>query len=116
MFKKRRFLMIANNTITQRQNIGCVETISERHMLPVLQAILHQYPFRILGFHSDNGSEFLNKRVAKILNKLLAEFTKSRANRSTDNALIEGKNGAVCASTLATDSSPPSTPTNCNDS
>jgi len=22
--------------------------------------ILHQYPFRILGFHSDNGSEFLN--------------------------------------------------------
>jgi hypothetical protein len=75
------------DTVTQWQNIGCVETISERHMLPVLEAILHQYPFRILGFHSDNGSEFLNK--------LLSEFTKSRAYRSTDNALIEGKNGAV---------------------
>jgi len=83
------------DTVTQWQNIGCVETISERHMLPVLEAILHQYPFRILGFHSDNGSEFLNQRVAAMLNKLLIEFTKSRASRSTDNALIEGKNGSV---------------------
>lgn len=83
------------DTVTQWQNIGCVETISERHILPVLEAILHQYPFRILGFHSDNGSEFLNQRVAAMLNKLLVEFTKSRANRSTDNALIEGKNGSV---------------------
>jgi transposase InsO family protein len=83
------------DTVTQWQAIGCVETISERHMLPVLEAMLHQYPFRILGFHSDNGSEFLNERVASMLNKLLVEFTKSRANRSTDNALIEGKNGSV---------------------
>lgn len=89
------FFINSVDTVTQWQNIGCVETISERHMLPVLEAILHQYPFRILGFHSDNGSEFINHRVAKLLNKLLAEFTKSRANRSTDNALIEGKNGAV---------------------
>ena len=83
------------DTVTQWQNIGCVETISERHMLPVLAAILHQYPFRILGFHSDNGSEFLNERVATMLNKLLIDFTKSRAYRTTDNALVEGKNGAV---------------------
>jgi hypothetical protein len=51
--------------------------------------------FRILGFHCDNGSEFLNHRVAKMLEKLLVEFTKSRAYRTTDNALVEGKNGAV---------------------
>jgi hypothetical protein len=30
-----------------------------------------------------------------MLNKLLAEFTKSRPCRATDNALVEGKNGAV---------------------
>src|SRR5205823_8144702 len=47
------------------------------------------------GFHCDNGSEFINHRVAELLNKLLAEFTKSRAYRTTDNALVEGKNGAV---------------------
>jgi hypothetical protein len=83
------------DTVTQWQNVGCVETISEMHMIPVLEAILHQYPFRIVGFHCDNGSEFLNYKVAKMLGKLLVEFTKSRAYKTTDNALVEGKNGAV---------------------
>ena len=86
----------AVDTVTQWQIVGCCETISEAHLLPVLEAILHQFPFRIRGFHSDNGSEFLNYKVEKLLNKLLvSEFTKSRANRTTDNALVEGKNGAV---------------------
>jgi transposase InsO family protein len=85
----------AVDTVTQWEIVGCVETISERHLLPVLEAMLHQFPFRILGFHCDNGSEFINHHVADLLNKLLAEFTKSRAYRTTDNALVEGKNGAV---------------------
>jgi hypothetical protein len=84
------------DTVTQWEVVGCVETISERHLLPVLEAVLHQFPFRIQGFHCDNGSEFLNRQVTRLLNKLLVEeFTKSRAYRSTDNALVEGKNGAV---------------------
>jgi hypothetical protein len=86
----------AVDTVTQWQVVGCTETISERHLIPVLEAMLHQFPFRILGFHCDNGSEFLNHTVVKLLNKLLVEeFTKSRAYRTTDNALVEGKNGAV---------------------
>lgn len=85
----------AVDTVVQWQVVGCVETICERHMKPVLEAMLHQFPFRIRGFHCDNGSEFLNGTVVKILKKLLIEFTKSRAYRSTDNALVEGKNGAV---------------------
>src|ERR1022692_376075 len=85
----------AVDTVTQWEIVGCVETISERHLLPVLEAMLHQFPFRILGFHCDNGCEFINHQVAALLNKLLAEFTKSRAYRTTDNALVEGKNGAV---------------------
>jgi hypothetical protein len=86
----------AVDTVTQWQVVGCVETISEQHRLPVLEAMLHQFPFRILGFHCDNGSEFLNHTVVELLNKLLVEeFTKSRAYRTTDNALVEGKNGAV---------------------
>jgi hypothetical protein len=84
------------DTVTQWQVIGCTETISEQHLIPVLEAILHQYPFRIVGFHCDNGTEYLNYTVVKLLNKLMVEeFTKSRAYRSTDNALVEGKNGAV---------------------
>lgn len=85
----------AVDTVTQWQVLGCVETIAERHLQPVLEAMLHQFPFRIRGFHCDNGSEFLNHTVARLLNKLLVEFTKSRAYRTTDNALVEGKNGAV---------------------
>ena len=86
----------AVDTVTQWQVVGCVETISERHLLPVLEAMMHQFPFRIRGFHSDNGSEFINHRVAALLEKLrVGEFTKSRSNRTTDNALVEGKNGAV---------------------
>jgi transposase InsO family protein len=89
------FHINAVDTVTQWEVVGCVETICERHLLPVLEAMLHQFPFRILGFHCDNGSEFINHRVASLLNKLLVEFTKSRAYRTTDNALVEGKNGAV---------------------
>ena len=73
-----------------------MSTICERDLIPVLEAMLHQFPFRIIGFHSDNGSEFINHKVEKLLNKLLVEeFTKSRAYRTTDNALVEGKNGAT---------------------
>ena len=61
----------------------------------MLEAILHQFPYRIMGFHADNGSEYINHKVAEMLGGLLIEFTKSRACRSQDNALVEGKNGAV---------------------
>jgi hypothetical protein len=57
--------------------------------------MLQQIPFVIQGFHCDNGSEFINYQVAGLLEKLRVEFTKSRAYRTTDNALVEGKNGAV---------------------
>ena len=85
----------AVDAVLQWEVIGCASKISERYLIPVLKAMLEQFPFPILGFHSDNGSEFINHTVARLLNKLLVEFTKSRASRSQDNALVEGKNGAV---------------------
>ena len=57
--------------------------------------MLEQFPFGILGFHADNGSEYVNHRVAKLLDKLRIEFTRSRPRRSNDNGLVETKNGAV---------------------
>jgi len=85
----------AVDAVTQWQVVGCAEKISELYLLPVLEAVLAQFPFVIRGFHADNGSEYINHRVAEMLQKLHAEFTKSRACRSQDNALVEGKNGAV---------------------
>ena len=83
------------DAVTQWEIVGCAAKISEQYLLPVLEAILHQFPFLILGFHADNGSEYVNHMVAQLLNKLLVEFTRSRPNRSSDNALVEGKNGAI---------------------
>ena len=85
----------AVDAVTQWQGVGCTEKISEAYLVPVLAAVLAQFPFPIRGFHTDNGSEYINHRVAEMLRKLHAAFTKSRACRSQDNALVEGKNGAV---------------------
>ena len=82
--------------VTQFQFIGSVERISERFLLPVLEALLESFPFTVLAFHADNGSEYINRQVAGLLNKLhVTEFTKSRARHTNDNALVESKNGSV---------------------
>ena len=57
--------------------------------------MLAQFPFVIRGFHSDNGSEFVNHIVAKLLNNLLIRFTKSRPRHTNANGLVESKNGSV---------------------
>ena len=86
----------AVDEVTQWQQIGTVAAISEAFLIPVLQALLGSFPFRIKGFHADNGSEYINHRVAALLTKLhVGTFTKSRARHSNDNALVEGKNGSV---------------------
>jgi hypothetical protein len=85
----------AVDAVTQWEGLGCVPKISEHYLTPVLEALLEQFPFPILGFHSDNGSEYINRAVAALLEKLRVEFTKSRPRHSNDNALVETKNGAV---------------------
>jgi transposase len=85
----------AVDEVTQWEVLGAAPQISEAWLIPVLEAMLEQFPFRIRGFHSDCGSEFINHRVATLLNKLLIEQTKSRPRHSNDNGLAEAKNGAV---------------------
>ncbi|CAE6872534.1 hypothetical protein R75465_08380 [Paraburkholderia aspalathi] len=72
-----------------------VQTISGTHLLPVIEQMLEQFPFTILGFHADNGSEYVNHNVARMLEKLRIEFTRSRPRHSNDNGLAETKSGAV---------------------
>ena len=85
----------AVDEVTQWQVVGATAAISEAWLEPLLKAMIEQFPFRVRGFHSDNGSEFLNRTVEKLLNKLLIEQTKSRPRHSNDNGLVESKNGAV---------------------
>jgi transposase InsO family protein len=85
----------AVDEILQWQVVGSTPRISEVYLEPLLKAMMRQFPFRIKGFHTDNGSEFINRTVAELLNKLLIEQTKSRPRQSGDNGLVETKNGAV---------------------
>lgn len=86
----------AVDCVTQYEGVASCERISEAFLIPVLEELLLSFPFVILGFHSDNGSEFINAPVVKLLNKLLVEEqTKSRSRHSNDNAQAESKNNAI---------------------
>lgn len=83
------------DAITQFEVVIAVQRISEQFLVPALNSALTAFPFVIRGFHSDNGSEYVNHRIAELLDKLRIEFTKSRARRTNDNALVESKNASV---------------------
>lgn len=79
----------AVDEVTHFQVVWTVEKISEAALLPALDERLAAFPFLIRGFHSDNGSEYINGRVAALLGKLFIDFTKSRARQTNDNALVD---------------------------
>lgn len=81
--------------VTQYEFIGCLPYISRDHLVPMLQELLDLFPFRIIEFHADNGSEYINHEVARMLNEMMVDLTKSRPRHSNDNALVECKNGAI---------------------
>lgn len=81
--------------ITQWEMVFCVETISESHLQPIFEQLQLIFPFRVVNFHSDNGSENINYVVSSILNRLAIKQTKSRSRHCNDNALVESKNGSV---------------------
>jgi transposase InsO family protein len=93
--RKGLYHINAVDQVTQWEIVAATPQISELWLLPVLEALLQQFPFMIRGFHSDNGSEFINYNVARLLDKLLIEQTKSRAHHCGDNGLVETKNGAI---------------------
>ncbi len=85
---------------TQFEVVCTVEKISERFLIPVLERLLEKFPFKIISFHSDNGAEYINRDVERLLKKLLIEFTKSRSRQTNDNALAESKNASIVRKVL----------------
>lgn len=90
----------AVDEVTQFEIVASVEKISEAYLIPALQILIDSFPFKIINFHSDNGSEYINQMVARLLNKLNIDMTKSRSRHSNDNALAEGKNAAIVRKTF----------------
>ncbi len=86
----------AVDCVTQYEAVATCEQISEVFLIAVLEELLHSFPFVIRGFFSDKGSEYINRHVAELLNKLLIEeHTTSRSRNSNDNAQAESKNGSI---------------------
>ena len=81
--------------VTQWDVVVAVEKISEYFLEGALEEAFAQFPFGIINFHSDNGSEYINKTVSRILKHAYIAQTKSRSRHSNDNALVEGKNAST---------------------
>jgi hypothetical protein len=69
------------DTVAQREIACCVEKTSERYLRPSAGSDPASVPLSEHHFRSDNGSEFINRRVAEMPEGLLIEFTKSRATQ-----------------------------------
>ena len=93
--RKGLYHINAVDIVTQWQLVASCERISEAYLLPVIGELLAGFPFAVLGFHSDGGGEYVNHDVARLLEKLRVEFTRSRPRHTNDNALVESKNGSV---------------------
>ena len=64
--KKGVYHVNAVDEVTQFEVVCTVEKISEYYLIPILTQLLEAFPFSVLGFRSDNGSEYINKRVAEL--------------------------------------------------
>ena len=60
-------------------------------------------PFPLLGFDTDNGSEFINYEVLEFCDDNKITFTRSRAYRKNDQAHVEQKNGSIVRRTVGYD-------------
>ena len=81
--------------VTQWEYTGAVSKITESYLVPLLLKLIKKFPFKVFEFHADNGSEYINRIVVKMLNKIMVKLTKSRSRQTNDNAQVEGKNGSI---------------------
>ena len=67
----------------------------EDEVLAAMPRVRRLLPIEILGFDSDNGSEFINYKVAQYCEAERITFTRSREYKKNDQAFVEEKNGSV---------------------
>lgn len=85
----------AVDAVPPGQIVAATERICEAWLEPVRVAWLRQFPCRLCGFPSANGSEFIHQTVARLRNKLRIEPTKSRPRPSHHNGRVETNKGAM---------------------
>ena len=89
------------NTLTMTDIATCwteLAALQTKNSADTLQAIVqvkHVLPFPLLGFDSDNGSEFINENMVNWCEMHKITFTRSREYRKNDQAHVEEKNGSI---------------------
>jgi len=77
-----------------------VKNKAQRWVFAGIKEIRKRLPFPILGFDSDNGSEFINDQLLRYCEKEQITFTRSRPYRKNDSCYIEQKNWSVIRRTV----------------
>jgi Integrase core domain. len=71
--------------------------LGKRHedVLAALHEMKQVLPFQLLGFDTDNGSEFINEALLDYCEEEHITFTRGRENKKNDQCYVEEKNGSV---------------------
>ena len=77
-----------------------VKNKAQRWVFEGIREIRDRLPFPILGFDSDNGSEFINDELIRYCEKEQITFTRARPYRKNDSCYIEQKNWSVIRRTV----------------
>ena len=79
---------------------GWTECLALRHrsqaaVVQALDRVRQLLPFPMLGFDSDNGSEFINAELLAYCERELLTFTRGRVAKKNDQCFVEQKNGNI---------------------
>ena len=77
-----------------------VKNKAQRWVFGGIKEIRKRLPFAILGFDSDNGSEFINNHLIRYCKEQQITFTRARPYRKNDSCFIEQKNWSVIRRTV----------------
>lgn len=77
-----------------------VKNKAQRWVFEGIKEIRDRLPFPILGFDSDNGSEFINDELIRYCEREQITFTRARPYRKNDSCFIEQKNWSVIRRTV----------------
>ena len=77
-----------------------VKNKAQKWVFAGIKEIKERLPFAILGFDSDNGSEFINAELCRYCEEQHITFTRSRPYRKNDSCYIEQKNWSVIRRTV----------------
>lgn len=72
-----------------------IKNKAQKWTFEAIKHIRGRLPFKVVGLHSDSGSEFINAILYRYCKSEHIQFTRSRPNRKNDNAHVEQKNNMV---------------------